>query len=72
MREWEWLFLDAASTGLWRIGQPVLAGDLLGITVSGQPVRSSVSGSVASIQFDIERCELILAVRPEVGVFPTA
>jgi hypothetical protein len=64
MREWEWLFLDAASTGLWRMGQDVRAGDVLGRTIAGQPVRSSVTGSVASIQFDFERGELILAVRP--------
>lgn len=64
MQDWEWIFIDAQTAGFWRLGQAVNAGDLLGETVTGRPIRSSVTGTVAGIQFDVDRGELILAVQP--------
>jgi hypothetical protein len=64
--DFEVFAVAAATSRFWRPGDPVVAGEIIGTTVSrGEPVRAVAPGRIASIQYDIDRDELILLVAPE-------
>lgn len=60
----EWLYIDASSTRLFRLGEAVCAGEMLGENVFGEAIRASLNAQVVDIQYDIDTNQVILAVAP--------
>jgi hypothetical protein len=64
-RECDRLAVALHTTRFWRPGDVVQPGDLVGATVdANRPVRANALGRVVSIEYDVERDELILLVQP--------
>ncbi len=60
----EWLRIDASCARFFRIGEDVIAGEMLGVNVYGGIVKASSNGRVVQIQYDIDSNEIIVAVAP--------
>ena len=60
----EWLYIDASSTRLFRLGEAVCAGEMLGRDGFGGVVKASLNGRVVEIQYDVDTNQIILAVTP--------
>jgi hypothetical protein len=57
--------IAGATSRLWRPGDRVERGELLGATVDGgRPVHARGGGRVTSIEYDVDRDEVILVVEP--------
>ncbi len=54
MQECEWLCLDGTSTRLFRLGERIRAGQLVGRSASGRPVRALFGGQIVGIEYDVE------------------
>ncbi len=60
----EWLYIDASSARLFRLGEAVCAGEKLGSHIHGGLVRAGSNGRVTQIQYDIDTDQIILAIAP--------
>ncbi len=60
----EYFYIDATSTRLFRIGEFVSAGELLGADAHGRLVRAGQGGKVIEVQYDIDTDQIILAIDP--------
>jgi hypothetical protein len=62
-RDYDRLAVLADPKRIWRRGDRVEAGEIVGVSVDdGEKVRASVFGRVALIEYDVERDEVILLV----------
>ncbi len=60
----EYFYVDATSARLYRLGELVSAGELLGVDAHGSRVTAGEGGKVVEIQYDIDTDQIILAIDP--------
>ncbi len=60
-----WYYIDAGQNRLFRPGEVVEEGDVLGAWNGSQAVRAVCSGTIAHIQYDIWRDQVILGIAPK-------
>ncbi len=67
-----WFKVAAASSRMWRPGDVIRPGDVVGIAPDGLLMHATRAGRVRAIQYDVETDEVILAIGPiAIGEGPT-